>query len=56
MFEGKAVWNDEKYRHLQGTFPVIFMGFALVKTGEITGIKTAVKKSFPMSIGTVQVS
>lgn len=44
LFEGKAIWNDEKYRHLQGTFPVIFLSFASVKTGKIEGIKTAVKK------------
>ena len=44
LFEGKAIWNDEKYRQLQGTFPVIFMSFASVKTGNIAGIKTAVKQ------------
>ena len=44
LFEGKAIWNDEKYRQLQGTFPVIFMSFAAVKTGDTTGIKTAVKQ------------
>ena len=50
LFEGKAVWEvrdadgNYKYRHLQGTFPVIFMSFASVKTGSINGIKTAVKQ------------
>ena len=50
LFEGKAVWEaksdegDYKYRHLQGTFPVIFLSFASVKTGSINGIKTAVKQ------------
>ena len=44
LFEGKAIWNDKKYRQLQGTFPVIFLSFASVKTGKIEGIKTAVKK------------
>ena len=31
LFEGKAIWNDEKYRKLQGTFPVIFLSFANIK-------------------------
>lgn len=31
LFEGKAIWNDEKYRQLQGTFPVIFLSFANIK-------------------------
>ena len=44
LFEGKAIWNDEKYRHLQGTFPVIFLSFASVKTGKAAGIKTVVKQ------------
>ena len=44
LFEGKAIWNDEKYRQLQGTFPVIFLSFASVKTGDVEGIKTAVKQ------------
>ena len=28
LFEGLDIWNDEKYRQLQGTYPVIFMSFA----------------------------
>lgn len=44
LFEGKAIWNDEKYRKLQGTFPVIFLSFASVKTGDVEGIRTAVKQ------------
>lgn len=50
LFEGKAVWDDRtpggayRYRQLQGTFPVISLSFASVKTGDMDGIKTAVKK------------
>ena len=33
LFEGKDIWREEKYRQLQGTFPVIFLSFASVKTG-----------------------
>ncbi|MDE7418362.1 MAG: ATP-binding protein [Lachnospiraceae bacterium] len=50
LFEGKSIWSekspdgDYKYRQLQGTFPVVFLSFASVKTGDVAGIKTAVKK------------
>ena len=31
LFEGLAIWREEKYRKLQGTYPVIFLSFASVK-------------------------
>lgn len=31
LFEGMSVWEDEEYRKLQGTYPVIFLSFADVK-------------------------
>lgn len=31
LFEGKSVWNEEAYRKLQGTYPVLFLSFASVK-------------------------
>ena len=31
LFQGLAVWEDENYRKLQGTFPVLFISFADVK-------------------------
>ena len=31
LFEGLEIWNDEKYRELQGTYPVIFLSFASIK-------------------------
>lgn len=31
MFENLRIWNDEKYRELQGSFPVISLSFANVK-------------------------
>ena len=31
LFEGLAVWREEKFRALQGTFPVISLSFASVK-------------------------
>lgn len=31
LFEGLKIWESEKYRKLQGTYPVIFLSFASVK-------------------------
>lgn len=31
LFEGLAIWQEEKYRQLQGTYPVINLSFARVK-------------------------
>ena len=37
LFEGLSVWIDEKYRKLQGTYPVIFLSFASVKATNYKG-------------------
>ena len=31
LFEGLSVWQQEKYRRIQGTYPVIALSFAKVK-------------------------
>ena len=31
LFEGLSIWNEEKYRELQGQYPVIFVSFASIK-------------------------
>ncbi len=31
LFQGLSVWKDEKYRNLQGTYPVISLSFANIK-------------------------
>ncbi|MBR1931853.1 MAG: AAA family ATPase [Lachnospiraceae bacterium] len=31
LFEGLKIWNEEKFRQLQGTYPVLFLSFAGVK-------------------------
>ena len=38
LFEELEIWNDEKYRNLQGTYPVISLSFANIKepTYELT--------------------
>lgn len=33
LFEHTSIWKDEKYRELQGTYPVISLSFANVKEG-----------------------
>lgn len=44
LFEGLFIWRDEKYRRLQGTYPVIFLSFAPVKTGNVNEIKACIKQ------------
>ena len=34
LFENLKIWEEEKYRKLQGTYPVIFLGFADVKESD----------------------
>ena len=31
LFEGLSIWEDEKYKQLQGTYPVINLSFASIK-------------------------
>lgn len=31
LFQGLSIWENEKYRKLQGTYPVISLSFAAVK-------------------------
>lgn len=44
LFEGLSIWSEEKYRELQGTFPVIFMSFADIKADSFDGMKSAMKQ------------
>ena len=41
LFEGLSIWEDESYREIQGTYPVIFLSFANVKEKDF---KTTRKK------------
>lgn len=43
LFEGLSVWEDEEYRQIQGTYPVIFLSFADVKADNIQDAKRQVK-------------
>ena len=44
LFEGLSIWKEEKYRKLQGTYPVIFLSFAAVKAGNLEDAKTLIKQ------------
>ena len=37
LFDNLTVWKDEKYRKLQGTYPVLFLSFAGVKENTYKG-------------------
>ena len=39
IFEGLSIWQDEKYRSLQGTCPVIALSFADIKETTAFGAK-----------------
>ena len=41
LFEGLEVWRDEKFRALQGTYPVIFLSFAGVKYTDYRNTKAS---------------
>ncbi len=43
LFEGLSVWEDEKYRNIQGTYPVIFLSFAGIKSDNINDAKLQIK-------------
>ena len=44
LFEGLSIWEEEKYRNLQGTFPVIFLSFAAVKADNLEDAKVQIKQ------------
>lgn len=43
LFEGLNIWSEERYRQIQGTYPVIFMSFAGIKADSAEGMKRAFK-------------
>ena len=44
LFEGLTVWEDKKYRELQGTYPVISLSFANVKESDYEGAKYSINQ------------
>lgn len=39
LFEGLDIWKEEKYRALQGSYPVISLSFANVKENSYPGVR-----------------
>ena len=42
LFSGLNIWEDEKYRELQGTYPVINLSFAGIKGEDYEGTKVQI--------------
>ena len=42
LFRGLSIWNHEKYREIQGTYPVIFFSFADIKGQAFTSAREAI--------------
>ena len=39
LFTGLSIWQEEEYRNLQGTYPVIFLSFARVKGSTYAAVR-----------------
>ena len=44
LFEGLDIWKEEKYRKLQGTYPVIFLSFAEIKQNNYNDAVEKIKR------------
>lgn len=44
IFEGLSIWEDETYRKLQGTYPVINLSFANVKETNYKGARQSINR------------
>lgn len=42
LFKGLTVWDDDRYRELQGTWPVVSLSFAGVKARNFQGAKDGI--------------
>lgn len=51
IFEGLSIWNDRKYRELQGTYPVISFSFADVKEMSFSAAKEKICQIIKMVFG-----
>lgn len=45
LFEGLDIWKDEKYRQMQGTYPVIFISFANVKEKDFENARIVIVRT-----------
>ena len=44
LFEGLSIWQDEKYRQMQGTYPVISLSFANIKKKSCKSAKNEIRR------------
>ncbi|SFQ51051.1 PD-(D/E)XK nuclease superfamily protein [Lachnospiraceae bacterium XBB1006] len=44
LFEGLSIWQDEKFRAIQGTYPVIFLSFAGIKHTDYANTRERINK------------
>lgn len=44
LFEGLAIWEEEEYRKLQGTYPVIFLSFAEIKEDNYRNVRRKINQ------------
>ena len=44
LFEGLSIWRDEKYRQMQGTYPVISLSFANIKKKSCKSAKNEIRR------------
>ncbi|MDE5930889.1 MAG: AAA family ATPase, partial [Lachnospiraceae bacterium] len=42
LFQDLRIWENEKYRKLQGTYPVLFLSFAGIKERSYTGARESI--------------
>lgn len=45
LFDGLHIWDDKRYREIQGTYPVIFISFANVKEQNYANAREAVART-----------
>lgn len=50
LFEGLSIWENERFRKLQGTYPVIFLSFATIKSSDyedaVYGLKRQIRELY----------
>ncbi|MCI8646067.1 MAG: AAA family ATPase, partial [Firmicutes bacterium] len=46
LFEGLSIWQEEEYRKLQGTYPVVFLSFANVKDSSFASARKKIGRIF----------
>ena len=53
LFEGLSIWEEEKYRSLQGTYPVISLSFAGIKETDRTFFDQVLETEMKGSVATL---